>query len=52
MIKLKNFAYVAGGWRVNKHVRLLADVNGDGRQEIVECGGRQRMWYWDEKMVR
>ena len=25
------FGYQAGGWQVDKHVRLLGDVNGDGR---------------------
>src|SRR5262245_55275187 len=26
------------GWRVDKHVRLLADVNGDGKKDIVGFG--------------
>ena len=26
------------GWRVNQHVRLLADVNGDGMKDIVGFG--------------
>jgi len=26
------------GWRVNKHPRMLADVNGDGRQDLVGFG--------------
>ncbi len=26
------------GWRVSKHVRTMADVNGDGRQDIVGFG--------------
>jgi hypothetical protein len=34
---LANFGYNQG-WRVDKHVRLLADVNGDGRQDIVAFG--------------
>ena len=25
-----DFGYIAGGWRVEKHIRVLADVNGDG----------------------
>ncbi|MBX6358300.1 MAG: VCBS repeat-containing protein, partial [Micromonosporaceae bacterium] len=33
-----NFAYTAGGWRVEKHPRFLADVNGDGRADIVGFG--------------
>jgi hypothetical protein len=32
-----NFGYEQG-WRVDKHVRLLADVNGDGRKDIVAFG--------------
>ena len=35
-----NFAYDAGGWRVEKHPRFLADLTGDGRADIV--GLRQR----------
>jgi len=26
------------GWRVDKHIRLLADVNGDGKKDIVGFG--------------
>ena len=29
-----NFGYAAG-WRLNKHVRALADVTGDGRPDVV-----------------
>ena len=29
------FTYNKGDWRVEKHVRLLADVNGDGTADIV-----------------
>jgi hypothetical protein len=32
------FGYLAGGWRVDRHLRLLADVNGDGRKDIVAFG--------------
>jgi hypothetical protein len=28
-----NFAYDAGGWRVERHPRMMADVNNDGRAE-------------------
>ncbi|MCW5848816.1 MAG: VCBS repeat-containing protein, partial [Anaerolineae bacterium] len=34
---LADFGYNQG-WRVDKHVRLLADVNGDGRKDIVAFG--------------
>jgi FG-GAP-like repeat len=33
-----NFGYNAGGWRVDMHPRLLADVSGDGRADIVGFG--------------
>ncbi len=35
---LSNFGYSAGGWRVEKHPRFLADMTGDGRQDIVGFG--------------
>jgi hypothetical protein len=37
-LKIADLGYVAGGWRVDKHPRLLADVNGDGRADIVAFG--------------
>ncbi len=33
-----NFGYNAGGWRVDKHPRFLADLTGDGRADIVGFG--------------
>ncbi|MEJ2417306.1 MAG: matrixin family metalloprotease [Exilibacterium sp.] len=33
-----SYGYNAGGWRVNRHPRLLGDVNGDGRDDIVGFG--------------
>jgi len=33
--KLTEFGYNAGGWRVDKHPRMMADVNGDGMADIV-----------------
>ena len=33
-----NFGYNAGGWRVENHPRLLADVTADGRADIVGFG--------------
>ena len=35
---IDDFGYVAGGWRVDKHPRLLADLTGDGRADIVGFG--------------
>jgi hypothetical protein len=33
-----NFAYNAGGWRVESHPRFLADTTGDGRADVVGFG--------------
>ena len=37
-LKLGNFGYTAGGWRLDKHPRLSGDVNGDGKADIVGFG--------------
>jgi hypothetical protein len=33
-----NFGFSAGGWRVEKHPRIMADLTGDGRADIVGFG--------------
>src|SRR5688572_28285979 len=35
---LADFGFTAGGWRVDRHPRVLADVTGDGRPDIVGFG--------------
>ena len=35
---LADFGFEAGGWRVDKHPRFLADITGDGRADIVGFG--------------
>jgi hypothetical protein len=35
---LNAFGYDAGGWRVERHVRVLADLTGDGCADIVAFG--------------
>jgi hypothetical protein len=35
---LKDLGYEAGGWRVDRHPRLLADTTGDGLPDIVAFG--------------
>ncbi len=35
---LNDFGYVAGGWRVDRHLRALADLRGNGRMDIVGFG--------------
>ncbi len=35
---VENFGYEAGGWRVDRHPRFLADTTGDGRADIVGFG--------------
>jgi len=37
-IALKDFGYTAGGWRLDRHLRFLGDVTGDGRPDIVGFG--------------
>jgi hypothetical protein len=38
VLVLNNFGYNAGGWRVDRHPRFLADTTGDGRADIVGFG--------------
>lgn len=33
-----SFGYDAGGWRVEEHPRMLADVNGDGLADVIGFG--------------
>ncbi|AKJ03495.1 Rhs family protein [Archangium gephyra] len=35
---LASFGYSAGDWRVEKHPRTLADINGNGRADIIGFG--------------
>ena len=35
---ISDFGYVSGNWRVEKHVRFVADLTGDGRGDIVGFG--------------
>lgn len=37
-LTIRDFGACAGGWRVDRHPRLLADVTGDGRADIVGFG--------------
>jgi hypothetical protein len=37
-LAIANFGYTAGGWRVDRHPRLLADLTGDGRADIIGFG--------------
>jgi hypothetical protein len=37
---LNDFGFDAGGWRLNRDLRLLADVTGDGILDIVAFGER------------
>jgi hypothetical protein len=33
-----NFNYSQEGWRIEKHPRMAADVNGDGKADLVGFG--------------
>ncbi|WP_198153651.1 tyrosinase family protein [Catenuloplanes japonicus] len=35
---LPAFGFAAGGWRTTRHIRILADITGDGRPDIVGFG--------------
>jgi hypothetical protein len=37
-LAIKDFGAVAGGWDTSKHLRCVADVNGDGLGDIVGFG--------------
>jgi hypothetical protein len=37
---VSSFGYDAGGWRVDKHLRLVADITGDGTGDIIGFGER------------
>jgi hypothetical protein len=37
-LALGDFGYIAGGWRMDKHLRFLADINGNGLLDIVGFG--------------
>jgi len=38
ILGVKDFGYEVGGWRLDQHLRFLADVTGDGRPDIVGFG--------------
>ncbi len=40
---LADLGFEAGGWRVEKHPRFLADITGDGRADIVGLRRRRRV---------
>ncbi len=37
-LAINRFGYEAGGWRVEKHPRFLADLTGDGKADIIGFG--------------
>ncbi len=43
VLRIGNFGYTAGGWRVEKHPRFLADTTADGRADVVGFG-EQGVW--------
>jgi hypothetical protein len=45
-----NFGYDAGGWRVERHPRFLADLTGDGRADIVGFGNAG-VWVWFSSQI-
>lgn len=37
---LESFGYNAGGWRIDKHPRVVGDLTGDGRLDLIGFGDR------------
>jgi len=35
---VQNYGYIEGGWRMNMHPRMMADINGDGKADIIGFG--------------
>jgi len=38
ILGISDFGYARGGWRLDRHLRFLADITGDGRPDIVAFG--------------
>ena len=38
VLRIPNFGYTAGGWRVERHPRFVVDTTGDGRADVVGFG--------------
>ena len=36
---IDDFCYSAGGWRVDQHPRFIADLTGNGKVDVIGCGG-------------
>jgi len=36
---INNFCYSAGDWRVDQHPRFIGDLTGDGKVDVLGCGG-------------
>lgn len=36
---LSDYSYYRGGWRVDRHERMLGDIDGDGKDDVVGFGG-------------
>ena len=37
-LAVNTFGYDAGGWRVDQHPRMLAELDGDGQADLVGFG--------------
>ncbi|RXW14875.1 hypothetical protein EST38_g10978 [Candolleomyces aberdarensis] len=37
-LAVPDFGYIAGGWRIDQHVRLVGDTTGDGLSDIIGFG--------------
>ena len=37
-LKVNSFGYSAGSWRVDRHPRMVVDINKDGKADIIGFG--------------
>ena len=40
-----DFGFEAGGWRVDKHLRLVQDITGDGKADVIGFGNEAVLAY-------
>lgn len=49
--QIAQFGYTAGGWRTDRHERILSDMNGDGLPDIVGFGNNGVLVSFNKKKI-